>query len=206
LIYKMVTFICERCDQTLKKNQVDKHCQNCRDAWNFICIDCKKTFAGYDYDQHTSCLSEAEMTMGKYYKPKIKKVKTENNGNNEVEQNGNGLKTATNGTHKPQSEEKPKAVEDKALVSSNDSNDEPKEQETSWLGWKKTIKHLLKKKGEDGMLVKNLKKKLVKLLEASGYEVGVKEFDKYFEQYTKSRYFDITNNNRIKYMSSADKK
>ena len=35
----MVTFICERCDATLKKKQIDKHCETvCRQAWGFICI------------------------------------------------------------------------------------------------------------------------------------------------------------------------
>ncbi len=54
----MVVFICEVCNATLKKNQVDKHCGQCRNAWNFTCVECMQTFEGYDYQKHTECMTE----------------------------------------------------------------------------------------------------------------------------------------------------
>ena len=55
----MVTFICESCHSTLTKKQIEKHCNGrCRDAWHFTCIECSKTFAGYDYKEHNECMTE----------------------------------------------------------------------------------------------------------------------------------------------------
>ena len=49
----MVVFACETCFATLKMQQVDKHCAGkCRDAWGFTCVECGKTFEGYDYKEH----------------------------------------------------------------------------------------------------------------------------------------------------------
>ena len=72
----MVTFICENCDKTLKKNQVDRHLYQCNSDPYLVCIDCNKTFTGNSHKAHTTCISEQEKTMGQYYKAKkpIKKV------------------------------------------------------------------------------------------------------------------------------------
>ena len=57
----MVTFVCQLCSATLKKNQVNRHCETvCPDAWTFVCIDCGKDFHGYEFDKHTQCVTEAE--------------------------------------------------------------------------------------------------------------------------------------------------
>ena len=42
----MVVFICEVCNATLKKNQVDKHCFKCRSCQSVTCVDCSVTFWG----------------------------------------------------------------------------------------------------------------------------------------------------------------
>ena len=56
---EMVTFTCENCFATLKKQQVDKHCTGkCKDSWFFTCIECGKTFGGYDYKEHNECMTE----------------------------------------------------------------------------------------------------------------------------------------------------
>lgn len=66
----MVNFICETCQATLRKNQIERHCQGaCRDAWVFTCIDCSKEFAGYEYVSHNECITEAQKYHGKFAKP-----------------------------------------------------------------------------------------------------------------------------------------
>ena len=70
----MVFFICDACQETLKKNKVEQHCLKCRNCWVLSCVDCGKHFEGDAYAQHTSCISEAEKYEGALYKPK--------NGNN----------------------------------------------------------------------------------------------------------------------------
>lgn len=72
----MVTFICDLCQATLKKNKVDQHCQRCRAA-SVSCVDCGVAFFGDDFQQHTSCISEAQKVMGHLYRgPKEKTAKT----------------------------------------------------------------------------------------------------------------------------------
>ena len=69
----MVYFVCEGCNETLKKNQVDKHAMKCRNCYAVTCVDCSVTFHGYDYAAHITCVSEAEKYEGALYKPKIAK-------------------------------------------------------------------------------------------------------------------------------------
>ncbi|OWZ20695.1 hypothetical protein PHMEG_0004871 [Phytophthora megakarya] len=56
----MVFFVCEGCNETLKKNKVDAHAGRCRNCWAVSCVDCSVVFEGNDYAGHTSCISEAE--------------------------------------------------------------------------------------------------------------------------------------------------
>jgi cell growth-regulating nucleolar protein len=69
----MVFFVCEGCNETLKKNQVDKHANQCRNCYAVTCVDCSVTFHGNDYAAHTSCISEAQKYEGSLYKPKAQK-------------------------------------------------------------------------------------------------------------------------------------
>ncbi|PIA14316.1 hypothetical protein COEREDRAFT_28162, partial [Coemansia reversa NRRL 1564] len=55
----MVSFVCNYCQETLKKPKLDQHAQRCRNA-SFSCIDCSVDFVGTTYRQHTSCISEVE--------------------------------------------------------------------------------------------------------------------------------------------------
>jgi cell growth-regulating nucleolar protein len=52
----MVTFVCEVCNETLKKSAVINH--SCRAG--VTCVDCSKTFDRSSYSLHTSCVTEAE--------------------------------------------------------------------------------------------------------------------------------------------------
>ncbi|KAJ2659069.1 hypothetical protein IWW48_003698 [Coemansia sp. RSA 1200] len=64
----MVSFVCDYCQNTLKKPKLDIHAQRCRYA-SFSCIDCGVGFQGGTYRQHTSCMTESEKYEGKN-KPK----------------------------------------------------------------------------------------------------------------------------------------
>ena len=58
-------FICEACNETLKRNKVATH--NCHGCWWFNCMDCNKRFGWDDYLTHTTCVSEAERYQGALY-------------------------------------------------------------------------------------------------------------------------------------------
>ena len=63
----MVTFICESCGATLKKQQIDKHCETrCRNAWHFTCVECTTTLAGFEYKEHDECMTEIQKLQGKF--------------------------------------------------------------------------------------------------------------------------------------------
>lgn len=68
----MVFFVCEGCNETLKKNKVDQHAARCRNCWAVSCVDCSVVFEGNDYAAHTSCISEAQKYEGSLYKEKTK--------------------------------------------------------------------------------------------------------------------------------------
>ena len=61
----MVVFICEACNETLKRNKVASHW--CRNFWYLSCMDCNKRFEGDEYLSHTTCVSEAERYQGALY-------------------------------------------------------------------------------------------------------------------------------------------
>eukprot|EP01138_Halocafeteria_seosinensis_P002864 gb/GECG01002926.1/.p1 GENE.gb/GECG01002926.1/~~gb/GECG01002926.1/.p1 ORF type:complete len:300 (+),score=60.40 gb/GECG01002926.1/:1-900(+) len=69
----MVSFICGACQETLKKNQVDKHIPKCPQCWVLTCVDCSQDFEGEAFRKHTSCVTEAEKYQGKLYQAKKKK-------------------------------------------------------------------------------------------------------------------------------------
>lgn len=66
----MVFFVCEGCNETLKKNKVDAHAARCRNCWAVSCVDCSVVFKGNDYAAHTSCISEAQKYEGALYREK----------------------------------------------------------------------------------------------------------------------------------------
>ena len=53
----MPIFICEGCNETLKRNKVSQHQWSCKRSWVLSCMDCNKRFEGEDYLQHTTCMS-----------------------------------------------------------------------------------------------------------------------------------------------------
>ena len=61
----MVFFLCSVCGESVKKAKVSSHRCNCQD-WS--CMDCGKIFPGMSYNQHTSCMSEAQKYEGHLYR------------------------------------------------------------------------------------------------------------------------------------------
>ena len=55
----MPSFVCDFCQETLRKAKLDQHAQRCRQA-SFSCIDCYKIFKGVEYRAHTSCITEVQ--------------------------------------------------------------------------------------------------------------------------------------------------
>ncbi|PVV05423.1 hypothetical protein BB560_000056 [Smittium megazygosporum] len=103
----MVSFVCNHCQETIKKPKLDFHKQRCRFA-SFSCIDCGVDFQGVSYRDHTSCISENEKYMKKLYQPKNnnkEQTQQSNNGKNNKQQKkrSNGNKQAENPTQKRKS-------------------------------------------------------------------------------------------------------
>ena len=42
----MVFFVCDGCNETLKKAKVDLHAAKCRDCYAVSCVDCSQSFPG----------------------------------------------------------------------------------------------------------------------------------------------------------------
>jgi cell growth-regulating nucleolar protein len=59
----MPVFLCEACNETLKRNKVATH-----RCWAAVsCMDCNMRFVGNDYLSHTSCVTEAQRYEGALY-------------------------------------------------------------------------------------------------------------------------------------------
>ncbi|XP_061439564.1 cell growth-regulating nucleolar protein isoform X2 [Rhineura floridana] len=69
----MVVFTCNACGESVKKGQVEKHVNMCRNCQCLSCMDCGKDFWGDDYKSHVKCLSEEQRYGGKGYEAKIHK-------------------------------------------------------------------------------------------------------------------------------------
>ncbi|CAH6718952.1 UPF0743 protein [[Candida] jaroonii] len=67
----MVSFSCEVCNDTVVKKKLTQHTRQCHGAC-FTCIDCSVTFYNFDWDKHTSCITESEKYEKSLYKPKKK--------------------------------------------------------------------------------------------------------------------------------------
>ena len=69
----MPSFVCDSCQETLKKSQLDNHSIKCIRA-SFSCIDCYTSFKGVEYRSHTSCITEVQKYHGKTENPKTKRI------------------------------------------------------------------------------------------------------------------------------------
>uniref|UniRef100_A0A8D0GRL4 Ly1 antibody reactive n=1 Tax=Sphenodon punctatus TaxID=8508 RepID=A0A8D0GRL4_SPHPU len=69
----MVVFTCSACGESVKKGQVEKHVNICRNCQCLSCMDCGKDFWGDDYKDHVRCISEDQKYGGKSYEGKTNK-------------------------------------------------------------------------------------------------------------------------------------
>eukprot|EP00474_Spongospora_subterranea_P010370 CRZ10828.1 hypothetical protein [Spongospora subterranea] len=69
----MVSFCCDGCNETLKKQKVASHYCGSRSV---SCIDCSTTFYDDEYASHTSCISEAAKHQKGLYREKKKVQKS----------------------------------------------------------------------------------------------------------------------------------
>uniref|UniRef100_A0A7S4DDA0 Zinc finger C2H2 LYAR-type domain-containing protein n=1 Tax=Heterosigma akashiwo TaxID=2829 RepID=A0A7S4DDA0_HETAK len=74
----MVFFVCDGCNETLKRNQVDTHAGRCHSCYAVTCVDCNVSFPDNDYKQHMTCISEAEKYQGNLYQAPKKKAGKQN--------------------------------------------------------------------------------------------------------------------------------
>lgn len=173
----MVTFICENCDQTLKKRQIDRHIYQCRGQPRLVCIDCNKIFDGLNYKAHITCISEQEKTMGQYYKPKKK---------GQIGNNSNQISL-------PNDQKILEKNEEKIAQNTNNNN--------KWIGWKKTIRKTLQKQSNYEMKLPKLKALLLnEFLKAN--EGKNNEAEQIFLQKIKNIRFKL-NGDTIKYMPKS---
>lgn len=64
----MVSFVCDNCQTTLKKNKVPTH--RCGGRATFSCVDCCLSFTMESHRTHNECISEAEKHQGSMFKGK----------------------------------------------------------------------------------------------------------------------------------------
>ncbi|NWZ90337.1 LYAR protein, partial [Nesospiza acunhae] len=69
----MVVFTCNACGEAVKKAQVEKHVNICRNCQCLSCMDCGKDFWGDDYKEHVKCVSEDQKYGGKGFEAKASK-------------------------------------------------------------------------------------------------------------------------------------
>ncbi|XP_009707699.1 PREDICTED: cell growth-regulating nucleolar protein [Cariama cristata] len=69
----MVVFTCDACGESVKKAQVEKHVNICRNCQCLSCMDCGKDFWGDDYKEHVKCISEDQKYGGKDFEAKTNK-------------------------------------------------------------------------------------------------------------------------------------
>jgi len=70
----MVCFECGKCNETVKKPKLAKHLMMCN-SFYVSCIDCNMRFTWDTWEQHTSCISEAQKYQGNLFQAKENKNK-----------------------------------------------------------------------------------------------------------------------------------
>ncbi len=69
----MVFFICDVCNECLKKAKVEQHTYQCRQAHYFHCMDCNQRFDNQTYKAHQTCLTESQKYEGQFADQRAKK-------------------------------------------------------------------------------------------------------------------------------------
>lgn len=62
----MVYFVCNNCQETIRKCKVDEHSMRCHSD-SYSCVDCGKDFSLREARGHNTCITEEEKYQGKLY-------------------------------------------------------------------------------------------------------------------------------------------
>ncbi|KAJ3030027.1 UNVERIFIED_CONTAM: hypothetical protein HDU68_010376 [Siphonaria sp. JEL0065] len=158
----MVSFVCEACQETLKKQKLDQHKQRCHYA-QFTCVDCSVTFQGNDYKAHTSCISEAEKYQKSVYKAPKKQQQQQKQAQSTTITPVAVKEAVANVAVAPKAA--PLIVQlEKNEVKSEESKEDKKESKkiAKEFDFKKTIKSVLKK--NSSLTLSELKTKVISKL------------------------------------------
>ena len=149
----MVVFQCELCYAILKKQQVDKHCTGkCRDAWAFTCIECSKTFEGFDYKDHNCAMTEVEKYQGQFLakrrveKEKAKQEKAEKQMAEKQTKEKNGKVDESKSSDDEGNEEE--KVGAKRKSSEREPDEEGERRRKEFPGWRKAAGQIIEKHGK----------------------------------------------------------
>lgn len=63
---QMVYFVCNKCQETIRKCKVEEHSSRCRSD-SYSCVDCGKDFSLSEACNHNTCITEEEKYQGKLY-------------------------------------------------------------------------------------------------------------------------------------------
>ncbi|KAJ2089489.1 hypothetical protein IW138_003378 [Coemansia sp. RSA 986] len=174
----MVSFVCNYCQDTLKKAKLDVHAQRCRNA-SFSCIDCGVDFEGASYRQHTSCITEPEKYEGKS-KPKKQQQKNKESKQNSAVPSRTSVSTVDQLTKKAQAIETDTQSENNASKSKKrkavETTSNKSSKKASSAGWDSTnlpndavdalvsaITHVVQTQKSEKASFKTLKKQCLKL-------------------------------------------
>eukprot|EP00834_Sanchytrium_tribonematis_P003570 NODE_141_length_15967_cov_0.946118.p12 type:complete len:107 gc:universal NODE_141_length_15967_cov_0.946118:12106-12426(+) len=72
----MGSFVCDTCQDTIKKGKVKTHVYNCN-MYTISCVDCGKTFTIKTYNLHNQCMTETEKYAGALANERVKKQASE---------------------------------------------------------------------------------------------------------------------------------
>eukprot|EP00029_Vermamoeba_vermiformis_P012930 TRINITY_DN7875_c0_g1_i1.p1 TRINITY_DN7875_c0_g1~~TRINITY_DN7875_c0_g1_i1.p1 ORF type:complete len:211 (-),score=71.67 TRINITY_DN7875_c0_g1_i1:30-662(-) len=161
----MVSFICDQCQDTVKKPKLDRHRQQCYGA-SFTCVDCNQYFSGTSYRDHITCISEAEKYQKSLFRGKKGQAGSTNKPSaapvsNGASANNGATNGATNGTtsHGDESKKRKREEADESERAAKKSKVEEKAAKVTEsaevssvfdlneLKWRRTIKRALKKEG-----------------------------------------------------------
>jgi cell growth-regulating nucleolar protein len=138
----MPSFVCDYCQETVRKQKLDQHKERCHRA-AYSCIDCGVSFQDRSYRLHTSCITEVE----KYHKSHNKKKQTSSSHNSSMQsENMSPILSKDNILHSHTKEEEEKEV--KKTLS-------------------KTLQELLSTKKKSSMSLKKFESFLIKQMEST---------------------------------------
>ena len=169
----MAVFICETCGATLKKQQIERHCFKCRNAWAFTCVECSNTYEGDAYKNHNQCMTEVEKYQGKWLERERQKKEHAKN-----QQKLDKLAKTKEDSKQKQDDNSPKPDKETELKKAEDKAEELTEKEkvamrkflkegSEFRGLEKTAVAVLEKEKTKEMKLKKLAKQLTQIYKMS---------------------------------------